>query len=100
MAQPESSLTSRRQVDPAKTGRADGSPAPRRNATSGAPERPTTRLRAVPGGNAGSPDLRVEFEVRRAGGARAAELRERQLRAILHLLLRAAALRAKARKAA
>lgn len=100
MAQPEGSLTSRRPVEPAKTGRASGSSAPRRNATSGAPERPPTRLRAIPGGNDESRCLRVEFEVRRADGARADELRERQLRAVLHLLLRAAALQADVRKAA
>jgi hypothetical protein len=74
-------------------------PEPRPNATSEAPERPQTRLRAIPGGNDGSPGLRVEVEVRRAE-ARAEGLRERQLRAVVQLLLRAAALQAEARKAA
>src|SRR6266542_2714987 len=52
------------------------------------------RLRAASG-------LRVEVTIRRAEGAQADELRERQLRAVLRLLLRAAALQTEAaRKAA
>ncbi len=55
---------------------------------------------AITGGKGERPALHVELEIRRAGGAPAEDLRERQLRAILRLLLRAAALQAEARKAA
>jgi len=60
------------------------------------------RLQAVPRDGA-EPDgghLRVEVTIRRAKGAAAEELRERQLRAVLRLLQRAAALQAEARRAA
>jgi hypothetical protein len=89
--EPANRLTMRRRC--VKTGEVDESVAPHRNATSAGSERPTRRLGATTG-------LRVEVTIRRAEGAAAEELRERQLRAVLRLLQRAAALQAETRRAA